>query len=178
MGVPISGGGCTIYIVGWPGRPAGSAASPRRQPQAPFCVSLTRRHMTRGFAPALRGTFVSAKVPKAILPRDLRPSTAFVPGNLRLRLPQGVRRRHFRVPTTNAGIHARLPAGPNFVCPCLRLDRRGEKGNPPPHLWGGPGRGGSPFALSSFFLYFRFPYICRNNHRMSTYMSDMSMPST
>ncbi len=33
--------------------------------------------MTRGFAPAPRGTFVSAKVPKAILPRGLRPAPHF-----------------------------------------------------------------------------------------------------
>ncbi len=67
--------------------------------------------MTRGFALARRGTFVSAKVPKAICPAvdvqgctnaasagmrrsGLRPAPKARAGNLGLRLPQWVCRRH------------------------------------------------------------------------------------
>ncbi len=114
LGVPISGGGRTIYIgrpAGWPrgGRARGMGLKTPSNNE-----SLTRRHMTRGFAPAPRGTFVSAKVPKAILPRGLRPA----PGSGRvtsvLRLPLGVRRRHLPVPTTDAGL--RRSAFPALAC--------------------------------------------------------------
>ena len=89
---------------------------------------LRRRCNTRGFTPARRGTFVSAKVPKAICPG----LCAGFAGSLAQRLPQKVLRQGILALTSNAQPPCLRPFGLTLrLRASLGLSKGARKANLP-----------------------------------------------